>query len=94
MGEPEVNRGHYFVRRSGGGTDLARFRRLGDGSAVLEEKLAREAGLNVTTYGHAPGAWQEALAGLSRAGYVGLAWAIRSGLLTKDEADSLVAGMG
>ena len=84
MGEPEVGREYHFVRRSNEGHSIVQFKRFEAGRASLFVK------------GHTLGVWEnerDALRDIQRDCFVELGDAVRIGLLTKDEADSLLAGL-
>jgi hypothetical protein len=85
MGEPEVGRDYYFVRRSNEGFSVAQFKRFADGRAIL---FVKDRPLGV--WENDPDAWKSALRDIQRDCYVELGDAIRAGLLTKDAADELL----
>jgi hypothetical protein len=89
MGEPEVERSYYSVRRSAGaGFVIAVVQRLGDGSGVVDVAGSR------TIYPASAGGWRLAVDVLPEVGCIELDEALRAGLLTKDQADELLAGPG
>jgi hypothetical protein len=86
MGEPEVNRDYFFVRRSGAAWEVVQFTRFEDGSATLFQT-----GHSPWSREDSPDAWKRAHDYLRESGHVELAEALRSGLLTEDQADELLA---
>jgi hypothetical protein len=94
MVEPEVGRPCYLVRRSGAGFLVARFCRRPDGGAefVLRDVSPSQAA-GVRGPWRGDGQWRRLWDGLLGQGYVELSAALRSGVVAKDVADSLVAGM-
>jgi hypothetical protein len=90
MSEPEPERGHVLVGQSSGLLHLLRFTRQPDGS-VLCRGAALSAGLvESNTCVVAADLADDLLRDYRRQGYVELADALRRGLLSKDEADSLL----
>jgi len=83
MDEPEPGRMYVFVRPSGGAFDVEQFAQHPHGAFLF-------GGRRVRMFHGPSAAWREALRELGQTGYVELTEAIRRGLLTKDEADSLL----
>jgi hypothetical protein len=86
MGEPEFGRRVTFVRRAGGGFEVARFTPYRNGTALVQE------GGNFSTYGDSPGLWLDVFSDFRQQGYTELSEALLAGLLSKQEADHLLQG--
>src|SRR5262245_51565164 len=89
--DPAERRRSTFVRRRGDDIEVAEVVEFTDGTAMVFEGEYAE-GLGVfSDYRHSPSARREVRRNLPQAGYVELTDALRSGLLTKDQADELLA---
>lgn len=85
----EFERLYLFIRPSGAGFDVAEFTQFSDESALLIEGSSEQK--YKTKYRRSPEAWREAFTSLEQSGYIRLTEAVRTGMISKEEADCLTA---